>query len=46
MYINEDIERLGVHVCFKVYESVENADVTFAKGANERNEFCKKINKQ
>ena len=27
-------------------QSVENADVAFVKGANERNEFFEKINKQ
>ena len=29
-----------------INQSVENAGVAFVKGANERNEFFKKINKQ
>ena len=33
-------------ICFKKDQNVENAGVAFVKGANERNEFFEKINKQ
>ena len=34
------------HLQTRKYQIIENADVAFVKGANERNEFFEKINKQ
>ena len=41
-----NIHQIPLEIINPFNQSVENADVAFFKGANERNEFFEKINKQ